>query len=280
MVVIINLFTVIKQFINIKNFKLRFISTLILLVVFFAVFLMGNPVLPIFLIIIFLVVLYEFNKVCYEKINSIQLIHIIIFPIMLFVLLIYEVNNSKLSINNNNNYFLLLLISLTINFFYFINFKNIIKFIMSTLLIISFFSLIKILLIPNGLNMFLYLVVLVSVMDIFAYLGGNFFGIKKIAPKISSGKTIEGTLIGLFCTTLASFLIKELMGFNFIQALLFGLTVGVFAFLGDLFESFFKRKIGIKDSGNLIPGHGGLLDRFDGYILILPLFYISLIYLF
>ena len=77
---------------------------------------------------------------------------------------------------------------------------------MSTLLIISFFSLIKLLLIPNGLNIFLYLVLLVSVMDIFAYIGGNIFGIKKIAPNISKGKTIEGTLIGLFCSTLLSVL--------------------------------------------------------------------------
>ena len=90
-------------------------------------------------------------------------------------------------------------------------------------------------------------------------------------PSISQGKTIEGTLIGLFCTTLVSVLIRELIGFNVFQALIFGFIFGLLAFLGDLLESFFKRKIGIKDSGNLIPGHGGLLDRFDGYILILPL---------
>ena len=65
---------------------------------------------------------------------------------------------------------------------------------------------------------------------------------------------------------------------NIFQALILGFLIGLFAFLGDLFESFFKRKIGIKDSGNLIPGHGGLLDRFDGYILILPLFNFILIY--
>ena len=275
MVVIINLN--IKN-INLKNLKSRFLSTLILLFIFFTVFFIGNPVLPTFLIIIFLAVLYEFNKVCYNKIKLVQLTHIFIFPTLLFILLIFEINNFKPIINNYNNYLLLLLFSLTINSCFFNNFKNILNFIMSNLLIISFFSLIKLLLIPNGLNIFLYLVVMVSVMDIFGYLGGNFFGVKKIAPNISNGKTIEGTLIGLFSSITASFLIKELIGLNIFQALILGFLIGLFAFLGDLFESFFKRKIGIKDSGNLIPGHGGLLDRFDGYILILPLFNITLIY--
>ena len=149
---------------------------------------------------------------------------------------------------------------------------------MSNLLIISFFSLIKILLIPNGLNIFLYLVLLVSVMDIFAYIGGNIFGVKKIAPTISNGKTIEGTLIGLFFSILVSVLIKDLVDINFLYALILGFIIGLFAFFGDLLESFFKRRIGIKDSGKFIPGHGGFLDRFDGYILILPLFNLTLIF--
>ena len=278
MVVIINLNLKIKKFINIENLKLRFLSSLILLFVFGIVFFIGNPVLPTFLIIIFVAVLYEFNKVCHDKIQLIQLIHIFIFPTLLFFLLISEINNLKPLIDNYNNYFLLLLISLAINVAFLNNYKNIVNFIMSNLLIMSFFSLINILLISDGLNMFLCLVILVSVMDIFGYFGGNFFGKKKIVPNISSGKTIVGTLIGLICTIIVSLLIRDLIGFNIFQALLFGLIIGIFAFLGDIFESFFKRKIGIKDSGNLIPGHGGLLDRFDGYILILPLFNITLIY--
>ncbi|MDC0531519.1 phosphatidate cytidylyltransferase, partial [Alphaproteobacteria bacterium] len=99
----------------------------------------------------------------------------------------------------------------------------------------------------------------------------------KIAPNISQGKTIEGTLIGIFCATLVSVLIRELIDLNIFQALILGFAIGVFAFLGDLLESFFKRKIGIKDSSKLIPGHGGLLDRFDGYILILPSFNLTLV---
>ena len=276
--VIINLIIKIKKFINIKNFRLRFISTFFLLVAFLTVFFIGNPVLPIFLIIIFAAVLYEFNLVCYNKLKLIHFFKIFIFPTLLFVFLLSEIYNYSPLINNLSNYFLSMSIALVINSVFFNNYKNILYFIMSNLLIISFFSVIKILLTPNGLNVFLYIVLLVSVMDIFAYIGGNIFGVKKIAPNISNGKTIEGTLIGFFCTTLVSVLTRGLIDFDVFQALILGLTIGLFAFLGDLLESFFKRKIGIKDSSNLIPGHGGLLDRFDGYILILPFFNITLIY--
>ena len=276
--VTINLNRYIKKFVNINNLRVRFISTLLLLFIFLTIFYLGNPVLPMFLIITFFAVLYEFNLVCNDKIKLTHLFTIFIFPILLFVFLILEINNFTTLINNFSNYLLSLLIALIINSIFYYNYNNILNFLISNLLIISFFSLIKILLIPNGLNIFLYLVLLVSVMDIFAYIGGNIFGVKKIAPNISNGKTIEGTLIGLFCSTLASLFIRELIDFNVFQALILGFIIGLFAFLGDLLESFFKRKIGIKDSGNLIPGHGGLLDRFDGYILILPLFNFILIF--
>jgi phosphatidate cytidylyltransferase len=138
----------------------------------------------------------------------------------------------------------------------------------------SFFSLIEILLMSNGLNLFLYLVLLISAMDVFAYLGGKLLGNIKIVPKISNGKTVEGTLIGLICTVSISFMIKDLINLDTLPSLILGFVIGILSFLGDTFESFVKRKTGIKDSGKLIPGHGGLMDRFDGYIIVLPFFYI------
>ena len=115
-------------------------------------------------------------------------------------------------------------------------------------------------------------------MDIFAYVGGKIYGNKKIAPRISAGKTIEGTLTGLAFTVIMSLIIKYLMNFSVYQALIAGVLIAMFAFWGDLLESYFKRNIGIKDSGKLIPGHGGLLDRFDSYLLILPFYNIYLAY--
>ena len=269
----------IKNFINVKNFRLRLLSTVLLFLIFITLFILGNPVLPVFMIFIFLAVLYEFNIICNSKFVFVNLINVFVFPLLLLFFLLFEINVISIPLKDNNNYYLIfILLALITNLFFYKIYKNIINFIMSNLLIISFFSLIKILLIPNGLNIFLYLVLLVSVMDIFAYIGGNIFGVKKIAPTISNGKTIEGTLIGLFFSILVSVLIKDLVDINFLYALILGFTIGLLSFFGDLLESFFKRRIGIKDSGKFIPGHGGFLDRFDGYILILPLFNLILIF--
>ena len=269
----------IKNFINVKNFRLRLLSTMLLSLIFVTLFILGNPVLPVFIIFIFLAVLYEFNIICNSKFVFVNLINVFVFPLLLLFFLLFEINVISIPLKDNNYYyFIFILIALITNLFFYKIYTNIINFIMSNLLIISFFSLIKILLIPNGLNIFLYLVLLVSVMDIFAYIGGNIFGVKKIAPTISNGKTIEGTLIGLFFSILASVLIRDLIDINFLYALILGFTIGLFSFFGDLLESFFKRRIGIKDSGKFIPGHGGFLDRFDGYILILPLFNLTLIF--
>ena len=269
----------IKNFINVKNFRLRLLSTVLLSLIFVTLFILGNPVLPVFMIFIFLAVLYEFNIICNSKFVFVNLINVFVFPLLLLFFLLFEINIINIPLKYNNNYYLIfILLALITNLFFYKIYKNIINFIISNLLIISFFSLIKILLIPNGLNIFLYLVLLVSVMDIFAYIGGNIFGVKKIAPTISNGKTIEGTLIGLFFSILVSVLIKDLVDINFLYALILGFIIGLFAFFGDLLESFFKRRIGIKDSGKFIPGHGGFLDRFDGYILILPLCNLILIF--
>ena len=269
----------IKNFINVKNFRLRLLSTVLLSLIFVTLFILGNPVLPVFMIFIFLAVLYEFNIICNSKFVFVNLINVFVFPLLLLFFLLFEINVINIPLKYNNNYYLIfILLALITNLFFYKIYTNIINFIISNLLIISFFSLIKILLIPNGLNIFLYLVLLVSVMDIFAYIGGNIFGVKKIAPTISNGKTIEGTLIGLFFSILVSVLIKDLVDINFLYALILGFTIGLFSFFGDLLESFFKRRIGIKDSGKFIPGHGGFLDRFDGYILILPLFNLILIF--
>jgi len=230
------------------------------------------------MIFIFIAVLYEFNFNCNNKFTYVNLINICVLSLLLLLYLLFEIYVINYPLEGYNNYLVFILLALITNLLFYKIYRNIINFIMSYLLIISFFSLIKLLLIPNGLNVFLYLVILISVMDIFAYIGGNIFGVKKIAPTISNGKTIEGTLIGLFFSTLTSLLIKDLIDINFIYALILGFTVGFLSFFGDLLMSFFKRKIGIKDSGKIIPGHGGFLDRFDGYILILPLFNLTLIF--
>ena len=111
---------------------------------------------------------------------------------------------------------------------------------MSSLIIFSFFSLIGILQKKDGLYMILYIVILVSTMDIFAYLGGKLFGKRKIIPQISKGKTIEGSFIGLLITIIISYLIRDLINFTVVYSIIYGFIIGFIAFFGDLIDSITK----------------------------------------
>lgn len=121
------------------------------------------------------------------------------------------------------------------------------------------------------------LFVLIWSSDSFAYFTGRLFGKHKMAPKISPKKTWEGFAGGVFFTLILGYFIEqqfpELRG-NWIVV---GLLVSVFAPLGDLVESQLKRTFGVKDSGNIIPGHGGVLDRLDSFIIAAPVVYLYFI---
>ncbi|MCU0360340.1 MAG: phosphatidate cytidylyltransferase [Bacteroidia bacterium] len=107
--------------------------------------------------------------------------------------------------------------------------------------------------------------------DTFAYLGGSFFGKRKLLERISPGKTLEGTVFGIAVTFALSAALPHLLSFQPpLPWMILGVVVPVFATLGDLIESMLKRNAGIKDSGNILPGHGGVLDRFDSLLLVSP----------
>jgi phosphatidate cytidylyltransferase len=120
--------------------------------------------------------------------------------------------------------------------------------------------------------------ILVWVSDTFAFFGGRKFGRHKLAERISPKKTWEGSIIGFSFTILAGLAFKYFVyhEFSLIHIILISLIVGVFAQIGDLFESHLKRSVMIKDSSNLIPGHGGFLDRFDSILFSVPALYIYL----
>ena len=261
-----------KDLIELKEFRLRIISSIILLAVFYLFFKIGNPLFVILLSCIFPMIFIEMVKMSFDKVSISQFFNIFFLQSIFFIYLISKLNN--LNFGFFVVYDFLILLSFLINIYYYKTYRDFITFSFSNLIIISFFSLIEILLMSNGLNLFLYLVLLISSMDVFAYLGGKLLGNIKIIPKISNGKTVEGTLIGLISTVFISFMIKGLINLDILSSLLLGFVIGILSFFGDMFESFVKRKTGIKDSGKLIPGHGGLMDRFDGYILVLPFFYI------
>jgi phosphatidate cytidylyltransferase len=106
--------------------------------------------------------------------------------------------------------------------------------------------------------------------DSVAYLVGSRIGRRRIVPRISPGKTWEGTLAGFGGAAVAALLIASSAGMKTGPALLVAALVGPVGFAGDLFESAIKRAAGAKDSGTLFPGHGGVLDRIDSLIFVAP----------
>lgn len=119
--------------------------------------------------------------------------------------------------------------------------------------------------------------ILVWVNDTGAYFIGKNFGKQKLFPRISPKKTVEGFLGGLFFACIVSYFIAKFTGsLDFTYWLILGIIVSVFGTIGDLIESKFKRQANVKDSGVIMPGHGGLLDRLDSIIFVAPFFYLFL----
>ena len=111
--------------------------------------------------------------------------------------------------------------------------------------------------------------------DTCAFFIGGKFGEHKLSPDISPGKTIEGTIGGLILSVVAAFLFNTFFSnpLNWKWCFAYGLVIGIAAVFGDLVESALKRGAGVKDSGRLIPGHGGILDRFDSFFFVFPVTY-------
>lgn len=118
--------------------------------------------------------------------------------------------------------------------------------------------------------------------DIGGYFAGRFWGNHKLAPVLSPAKTREGALGATLLPVLialAFFQIVKMDGVNAAYVLLLGIAAGLAAQGGDLFESGLKRYFGVKDSGSIIPGHGGVLDRFDSFLFVIPVVYYFFMYL-
>ncbi|MBD8527230.1 phosphatidate cytidylyltransferase [Pseudomarimonas arenosa] len=135
---------------------------------------------------------------------------------------------------------------------------------------------------PNGPGWLLYAVMLVWAADTFAYFVGSRVGGRKLAPSISPGKTWAGFFGGLAGVMLVASAAMPLLGVGWHQWLpmaALALLTGLVSVLGDLFESLMKRQAGAKDSGDLLPGHGGALDRLDSLIAALPVFALGKLWL-
>jgi phosphatidate cytidylyltransferase len=128
----------------------------------------------------------------------------------------------------------------------------------------------------RGPEMLLWMLLLVFAADIGAYFAGRAWGRHKLAPQVSPGKTWEGAIGGLAAAALVGLGGALHFGLPVLAGVVFACAIGVFSIIGDLTESMFKRAVGLKDSGRLLPGHGGVLDRVDSVTAAAPLYALGL----
>lgn len=138
----------------------------------------------------------------------------------------------------------------------------------------------------HGAQFILSMLAVVWIADIFAYFAGRAIGRNKLAPRISPGKTIEGAVAGVLGVVAwivgSALLLPKSFGFELVQlwgwagAVILAVLLAVFSICGDLFESLLKRRASMKDSSGLLPGHGGVYDRIDAVVAVVPLSFILL----
>lgn len=128
---------------------------------------------------------------------------------------------------------------------------------------------------PDGLMVTVLVILGIWSTDSAAYFVGKAIGRRKLWPQISPNKTIEGSLGGLLAAIVVVLAVNAWLGsLSMAQAFKLAVVAGVVGQLGDLVESALKRHFGVKDSGRLIPGHGGVLDRFDSFLLVFPVLHL------
>ncbi len=248
--------------------KKRAISAIILILILALVIIKGGILLKIACIIIGSLGLYELFKAL--KIN-----YRFAVPIYIFVAsIVSTINNWKIAFLFAALYLIFLVI------YYVVNDKIKIMNI-SAAVFLSFYIAFSVYCIYKigllGQYYIIYLFILSSVTDTGAYLVGRAVGKVKLAPIVSPNKTIEGALGGIILTTIMCIFFSKLITEKRLVLVAISFFLAILSIFGDLFFSKIKREVKIKDYGYLIPGHGGILDRFDSIFLIAPMVYYVLL---
>ena len=252
-----------------KNNILRFLSSIVLISTSLYCVIQGGLLLLITLSILIFLISYEYISIT-EKIDTIylkltkSLLNIIIFLLSIlsfkfsifFFMIVFLLNFiQKKTIKSHNIFVLLGPIYLCLPLIFLYNIR----------------------IFYDDLNIILWFLSVVWLTDSFSYIGGNFIGGKKLILSISPNKTWSGFICGIVSATIFSGICFYINDYDVLSGFIFGSLLALFTQFGDLFESWIKRKHLVKDSGRLIPGHGGFLDRLDGLLLSSILLYVGYI---
>ena len=275
--------------------KDRIISAVILLLIFLVSFLFKNPIYFLSLILIASGILfYELAKILKLKGLALNVYWILSFsPIIFFYFLIsLEIFFLDEPIPNLKSFLInfSILTSLISLFFWFglapldIMYKKIssnVKFkIFYGYFLISPMVIVITTVFTQNKILLLVPFIMIWVSDIGAYFIGKKFGKNKLVKNISPGKTIEGALGGYVCNIIFASILFYFFAVNFYIMLFFATIITALSIFGDIYQSFLKRQANLKDSGSIIPGHGGLFDRLDSFCPTLPIFFLVCNYLY
>ena len=275
--------------------KDRIISAVILLLIFLASFLSKNPTYFLSLVFVVSVILFhELAKILKLKSLALYVYWILsLSPIIFFYFLIsldtFFLNEPTPNLKSFLNTFSILIALISLIFWFVlipidIMYKKIssnIKFqifygyfLVSPMVIVTTIVFIQ--------NKILLLVpfIMIWVSDIGAYFVGKKFGKNKLAKNISPGKTIEGAIGGFACNIICASILAYFFAVSFYIMLFFATIISALSIFGDIYQSFLKRQAKLKDSGSIIPGHGGLFDRLDSFCPTLPIFFLVSNYLY
>jgi phosphatidate cytidylyltransferase len=256
----------------VSNFIQRIITASVLIpLVLFAVFYIPHQYFALFLLLISMVGVFEFTKINNLHNTNGYFVSLVLVGVVILFLLNPYINLLPFFITISLWWMLNAFVVITYPFNNtFINYQGF-KVVNAILLFLPF--VLGVITLQQQPYILLLLLLIVISADSFAYISGKLFGKHKLAPNLSGGKTIEGVVGGvLFAVIFAGiyvyFVLQESVeywiGIAFVTAL--------FSVFGDLYQSAYKRVAGVKDSGNILPGHGGIWDRIDGFLAATPVF--------
>ncbi len=259
--------------------KTRIISGLILLPIVLLTIYMGGDILKFTLLFTSLIGLFEFYRATNGKNEAINYIN----SLVTIVYYVFFLNSNLPKEMLFLSYFMVLFCYEVLNYPK-VNITNVANSIFGVIYIPILFSLIYLVREFEQGIYFIWLVLITSfATDTFAYFTGVFFGKHKLIPHLSPNKTIEGSIGGIVGTIVTCIAYTLLFNYifttthNVAYSAIIGFACSIFAQFGDLTASSIKRLTGVKDFGNLIPGHGGILDRFDSILFTAPIVYIIIL---